>query len=765
MKTYKDLKLDIGFIDKYEEINKFFNDNKNIFLDKKKVISFDIETKDLSMNGNELLGFGIGFSKTRSRYISVRNLTYNQKKNIFKAFNKFKCKVVLHNAYFDISQLTYMFGVPIKWDYCTYIMAHALHSDILLFSEDKDKKNSLSLKELCKTYYPELYGYEDELNKAKKDIMKIKGITKQENFTYDMFLDETIFPYGNYDVLATYALYEGLLKEIKDYVRKGWAKLPYLLELKYNVTKVYIKAKVNGIKVDRKKILELNSEWKIITDSLLEEILKDERIVKVEALLYMKKYKNLINRRQEKFDNSLEEKQQKIKDGTYTKEKLQKSKDNIFKLTQKMLDNIEEDSKFNIKSSEHKKILFIDVMELTPIKYNKINKKGQKTPKTDKEFLEKYSHIPLVQKILEYSLYIKGVNGFLGVEDENQKNGLYWNTTDEYPINHPNSNLQGTITHRVAQNNINLQQLPSRGKLSELKKCIIPLKDNHRIVAMDYSSCELYILGALSQEPNFIEAIKHNLDLHSNMAYSVWGNDIMVDDKLEEEIKTLLNIENINFNDPQIHSLNSLNLPIEQKLLIIKELCGDTRYNAKSINFGTPYGIGAKGLADNMKKTKKEAEKMLNDYMSKNIKIKEYMDNNKDLLCENGYIEGEHGQRLYLPNSKGINWRELENWKYEDKKYILEELRKSTNYIIQSENAMIIYEALIRFDKKIEELGLQDKIYFMTSIYDAVYLSVDNSISDDYIKNLLKEIFEVQYKDDVYFRIDIETGKNFKELS
>ena len=34
-----------------------------------------------------------------------------------------------------------------------------------------------------------------------------------------------------------------------------------------------------------------------------------------------------------------------------------------------------------------------------------------------------------------------------------------------------------------------------------------------------------------------------------------------------------------------------------------------------------------------------------------------------------------------------------------DDEYILEELRKSTNYIIQSENAMVIYEALIRLER------------------------------------------------------------------
>ena len=441
-----------------------------------------------------------------------------------------------------------------------------------------------------------------------------------------------------------------------------------------------------------------------------------------------------------------------------------KDKEKVNQLTLKMLENIESKSKFNLKSPNHKATLFIDVMGLTPIKYNEPNKKtGEKTPKTDKEFMKKYSYIPLVDKIREYALYVKGVDGFLGVNDESEEKGLWNLTSDDYPFNHPNSNLQGTITHRVAQNSINLQQLPSRGDLSVLKECIIPLEESHRIIALDYSSCELYILGALSEEPNLVNAIKEGLDLHSNMAYGVWGDTTILEKDKLKEIETYLQ-RNVGGHREQSLTLANLSIGLTEKLSIIKDLMGNMRYNAKSINFGVPYGIGAKGLAENMKKPVKEADKMLKEYMNKNIKIKEFMDNNKDFLCKNGYVEGTHGQRLYMNNSKGIDWRELKDWKYEDKKYILEELRKSTNYIIQSENAMVIYEALIRLDKKIKELGWEDKVFLLTTIYDACYLSVDNSISNEEIKKVLTSVFEVWYNKDVKFKIDVDSGQNFKDL-
>ena len=439
---YEHLNLDIGSIQGFDNIKQFFIENKDIFMDKNKVITFDIETKFLNLKDNKLLGFGIGFSKTKSIYIITRDLSLKELKTIFNTFNKFKCKVVLHNAYFDISQLTYMLGFPVKWDYCTYIMAHALHSDILLRSEDKDRGTSLSLKALCKFYYEELYGY--ELDKIKKKILKENKMT-QDKFSYDMFSDDTLVPYGNYDVLVTYALYNGFMEEIKEHIKNGWKKLTYLLELKHNVTKIYIKAKVNGIRVDRDMVKKLNEEWNIILENNLNEILQDDKVKQVETILYKKNYDKLMNERIFKQFTKIDKYKKEFEDLKKNKSKVtpqefmiekysinfmldnlnEKSRNQAFKLTEKMLENIESSSKFNLRSPSHKKILFIDLMGLEPISYNDVSKTtGEITPKTDKEFMNKYSYIDLVDKIREYSLYVKGVDGFLGVNDETHTKGL-----------------------------------------------------------------------------------------------------------------------------------------------------------------------------------------------------------------------------------------------------------------------------------------------------------------------------------------------------
>ena len=194
-------------------------------------------------------------------------------------------------------------------------------------------------------------------------------------------------------------------------------------------------------------------------------------------------------------------------------------------------------------------------------------------------------------------MYVKGVDGFLGVNDEKGEKGLWNLTSEEYPFNHPNSNLQGTITHRVAQNSINLQQLPSRGDLSVLKKCIIPLQGNHRIIALDYSSCELYILGALSEEPNLVNAIKDGLDLHSNMAYGVWGDSVVLEKDKLKEIEEYLQQDLGGYSDKFL-TLSDLDIDLTKKLSVIRDLMGYMRYQAKCINFGLNYPIVAQLYSD-----------------------------------------------------------------------------------------------------------------------------------------------------------------------
>lgn len=758
----------------YKKVSGYHEIVKWLYMFKKKldkpnlIIAMDIETKYLNLEGNELLGFGICYAYKKSVYFTTRDLSIEQIRNIFIIINSFLCKIAYHNVYFDVSQLKYMLGIDIKWDYCTYIISHSIHSDILYYKHSEENisaSDSLSLKSLVDIYSPYLSNYEDTLDLKKKELIAKLHI-KTKNFTYDLFDDDDLYPYGCGDVLATRDLCIGLLKEIKRRVQDGWEGLIELIKLKHDVTRVYIDAKVIGVKIDRNMIMNLYNDWKPRSEALYEEILQDEDVKQAESFWFMKKIQN-------------------------AHEKLGEGKS----LTQRAINKLREECKFNVKSSTQKKILFFEVMGLEPLEYNSPSKTtGKRSPKTDKEFLQAYSFIPIIDKMRQYQLLTKGIDGFLGVDDEDGEKGLWNLTSDDYPITHPNSNLQGTLTHRIAQNSPNFQQYASRGELSEMKKCIIPRYDNHRLVAFDYSSAELYILGALANEENFKNAIHNNLDLHSSTAYNIWGKDMIYTEKEESiiiskikeikeemskcedrELKEKMNNDLNYFNNlfrlllPYRNEFSLLDIDLDEqtKMSLVALFYGKTyRYNAKAINFGMPYGIGISKLSKNIGKSIKEGRDTLNRYKETNSSIATYMDLNKDLLSKNGYIEGSHHQRVYLKYAFNFDWRKFEKKKFRDPNAwkALAELRKSTNYIIQSENALVLYESLVSFSKELEERNLKDKIVFLLSIYDAVYLSVDNSISDSFINSLLKKHFEVPYQNGISFKIDISSGATMKEL-
>ena len=67
----------------------------------------------------------------------------------------------------------------------------------------------------------------------------------------------------------------------------------------------------------------------------------------------------------------------------------------------------------------------------------------------------------------------------------------------------------------------------------------------------------------------------------------VWGDSFVIDYDKENKIKELLNLDELKYIDKN-RTLKSLDLPIKDKLKIIKDesICGNMRYNAKSINFG-----------------------------------------------------------------------------------------------------------------------------------------------------------------------------------
>ena len=163
------------------------------------------------------------------------------------------------------------------------------------------------------------------------------------------------------------------------------------------------------------------------------------------------------------------------------------------------------------------------------------------------------------------------------------------------------------------------------------------------------------------------------------------------------------------------------NIPIE-------EVTDTYRRYAKAVNFGIIYGISDFGLSENVGITVKEAKKYIEDYLEKYPKIKEYMDNTKNIAVEKGYVETKFGRRRYVPNIVSQN-------------YIIREQAKriAMNAPIQGTAADITKIAMVKIEERIKKEKLDAKI--LLQVHDEIIVECNNNIKD-MIANILKEEME-----------------------
>jgi DNA polymerase-1 len=118
----------------------------------------------------------------------------------------------------------------------------------------------------------------------------------------------------------------------------------------------------------------------------------------------------------------------------------------------------------------------------------------------------------------------------------------------------PSFNQCGTNTGRFTSSKPNMQQVPHDKSIRALFKA----GKGKKIVTADYSQIELRIIAEVSQEPKFLEIYKNNRDLHRLTASLV-------------------------LNKPE------------------SEITKDERQQAKAINFGFAYGLGALSFKEKTK--------------------------------------------------------------------------------------------------------------------------------------------------------------------
>ncbi|MCD6292077.1 MAG: DNA polymerase I [Deltaproteobacteria bacterium] len=348
---------------------------------------------------------------------------------------------------------------------------------------------------------------------------------------------------------------------------------------------------------------------------------------------------------------------------------------------------------FNINSPKQLAGILFEKLELPVLKKTKTG------PSTAVEVLHKLAEKhPLPAKILEYRSLSKLISTYLVALPKlvNQVTGRV----------HTSYNQAVTATGRLSSSDPNLQNIPIRGVDGAIIRQAFIGEGKNLILAADYSQVELRILAHFSGDPALVDAFKKGDDIHTRTAAEVF----------------------------QV-------LP----MMVTPEM----RRQAKTINFGLVYGMGAHKLAQELDIDRKTAKAYIEGYFAAYAGVNKYFAKVVDEAKRLEYVTTLFKRRRYLPeiNSKNNNLKEMAR-------------RTALNTPIQGTAADLIKLAMVNIDQRLREQNWRSKM--IMQVHDELVFEVPPDEVDELTLMVRKEMAEV-YSLKVPLVVDIGVGKNWRE--
>ena len=345
---------------------------------------------------------------------------------------------------------------------------------------------------------------------------------------------------------------------------------------------------------------------------------------------------------------------------------------------------------FNINSPKQLgKVLFEDLH--LPAK-----KKTKSGYSTNAEVLEglRYDH-PIVDMVLNYRALAKLNSTYC--------EGLLKVIADDGRI-HSSFNQTETRTGRISSTEPNLQNIPVRTELGREMRKFFCAEEGFVLVDADYSQIELRVLAHIANDENMIAAFNSGEDIHAITASQVF------------------------------------NMPLEM-------VTPAMRRNAKAVNFGIVYGIGAFSLGKDIGVSTKEAKRYIDSYLTHYSGVDRYMERVTEQAKRDGYVETMFGRRRYLP--------ELSSGKHMLKAF---GERVARNMPIQGTAADIIKIAMVRVDERLKRENLRARL--ILQVHDELIVEAPEEESEQ-VRQLLQEEMESAVKLSVPLTADAAVGKTW----
>jgi DNA polymerase-1 len=321
------------------------------------------------------------------------------------------------------------------------------------------------------------------------------------------------------------------------------------------------------------------------------------------------------------------------------------------------------------------------------------------------ELSQKHPHLTFLRKIVDYRHLYKSYRTYL-------QNLLKFSESDGRI--HCTYNQCRVPSGRLASSKPNLQNIPKSDTDNEVKKrqatiirrSFIPEK-NYVLLEADFKQAEFRALAHYSRDPEMIEMINNNRDIHKMIA-------------------------SVSYLKPE------------------NQVTDTERKIAKTIVFGIMYGRGAKSIAEALQIPIKEAENIKNTFLGAFKYSSKWISGVQSFVKKTGYVKTLTGRKVTLPEVYS-----------KDKERVAYALRCAINYPIQGIVGDLTNLSGALLFKEFETKNLD--AHLIMNIHDSLIVECQKDLVEE-VKSIMYEQMENKTREilglRVNIKIDIAEGQN-----
>jgi len=402
---------------------------------------------------------------------------------------------------------------------------------------------------------------------------------------------------------------------------------------------------------------------------------------------------------------------------------------------------------FNIQSKDQLGKIAFDALGLKPIS---ATSKGK--PQFDDDFIDSIADKhPWAKNLQIYNRLTKIKSAYIDRFLEKEEDGRYYFYFKQ----------NGTVSGRYGSD---LQQLPKPKEEGEADPIVIKYtnvvrafliaEEGRTLIDCDYESLEPHCFASVSGDESLQEIFNKNWDFYSTVAIKT--------ERLDED---------------KVNYPNGVSAD-KKSPVFLKKLNPVKRQTAKSYALGIAYGMSGYALAMTLGCSQKEADALVEGYLSGFPGLKNWRESSRQFTKENGYITNKVGRIRHLPNVKKLydsmqdgilDWkvrRELEQ------KYGKEAVEKAyrdyrnglnncLNFQLQSLAAAVVNRAAVQINRELKRRGIDGRV--QAQVHDQLVINVPDEYVEE-VATMVKDKMENTTKlDGVTLKAPPALAKNFRD--